>query len=417
MMHFKSPFLKEARERGFIYQCTDLEGLDTLMAEQSITGYLGFDPTADSLHVGHMVGLMFLRLLKKHGHTPIALVGGATAKLCDPSGKDAMRQMLSVQDIQNNMNAIAPCIERYLNYESDDQVLIVDNDQWLGQLNYIDLLRDYGMHFSVNRMLTFDSVKSRLEREQTLSFLEFNYMILQAYDFVELNKKHHCVLQLGGSDQWGNIVSGVDLGRRILNKTLYGLTAPLITTASGAKMGKSASGAIWLNANRLSPYDYWQFWRNTHDQDVGRYLRLFTDIPLDTISHLEQAEGAALNDVKKILADHATTLAHGREHLETIHKTVQSLFTPTNDIDLSHLPTYTLNQQTLESLAIEDVLVQCELVKSKGEARRAIEGRGIKINDIVVECGKSPLDVSLLNEEYIKLSFGKKKHHVIKVTA
>lgn len=415
-MTYKSSFLTEAKERGFIYQGTDLSALDDLMSERSITAYLGFDPTANSLHVGHMVGLMFLRLLKKHGHTPIALIGGATAKLCDPSGKDAMRQMLSDSDVTENIASLKPCFDRYLNYGADDETLIVNNNDWLSTLNYIDLLRDYGAHFSVNRMLSFDSVKLRLEREQTLSFLEFNYMILQAYDFVELNKRYDCVLQLGGSDQWGNIVNGVDLGRRILNKTLYGLTAPLITNSSGAKMGKSAAGAVWLNADRLSPYDYWQFWRNTDDKDVGRYLRLFTDIDVKEIAQLEKAEGSALNDVKKILADAATTLAHGGDCLLGIHSTIKSVFEAAASTDLSSLPTFEIKKTDLASLLMEDLLVRVELFKSKGEARRAIQGRGAKINDAVIEDSKSTMPEIYLSDDLIKVSFGKKKHHVIKVT-
>ena len=414
-MTFKSSFLTEAKERGFIYQGTDLSALDDLMSEKAVTAYLGFDPTANSLHVGHMVGLMFLRLLKKHGHTPIALIGGATAKLCDPSGKDTMRQMLSDDDVNQNIESLKPCFDRYLNFGADEDTLIVNNNDWLSTLNYIDLLRDYGSHFSVNRMLTFDSVKLRLEREQTLSFLEFNYMILQAYDFVELNKRFECVLQLGGSDQWGNIVNGVDLGRRILNKTLYGLTAPLITNSSGAKMGKSAEGAVWLNADRLPPYDYWQFWRNTDDKDVGRYLRLFTDIDVKEIEQLEKAEGAALNDVKKILADAATTLAHGAHCLTDIHSTIKSIFETASCTDLSSLPTFDIKKSELETLLMEDLLVRVELSKSKGEARRSIQGRGAKLNDVVIEDPKSTMPESYMPDDLIKVSFGKKKHHVVKV--
>jgi tyrosyl-tRNA synthetase len=415
-MILKSSFLIEAKERGFIYQGTDLSALDDLMSKQSITAYLGFDPTANSLHVGHMVGLMFLRLLKKHGHRPIALIGGATAKLCDPSGKDAIRKILTNDEIDQNIEALKPCFDRYLNFKAEDKALILNNNDWLASLNYINLLQDYGAHFSVNRMLTFDSVKLRLEREQTLSFLEFNYMVLQAYDFVELNKKYDCVLQLGGSDQWGNIVSGVDLGRRILNKTLYGLTAPLITNSSGSKMGKSAAGAVWLNPDRLSPYDYWQFWRNTDDKDVGRYLRLFTDIDIQEIKQLEKAEGSALNDVKKILADAATTLAHGPECLSDIHKTIKSLFEASSTTDLSSLPTFEIEQNQLKTLAIEDVLIFVELAKSKGEARRSIEGRGVKINETIIEDPKSIIPDDL-HSHLIKISFGKKKHHVLKVIA
>lgn len=414
-MTFNSSFLNEAKERGFVHQGTDLESLDALMASSKITAYLGFDPTADSLHVGHMVGLMFLRLLQKHGHKPIALLGGATAKIGDPTGKDAMRQFLSDADIAGNIAVLKDTFKRYLRFDSNDysDALLVNNNDWLSSLNYIDFLRDFGKHFSVNRMLTFDSVKLRLEREQPLSFLEFNYMIFQAYDFVELYKKHDCVLQLGGSDQWGNIVSGVDLGRRVLSKPLYGLTAPLITTSSGAKMGKSEAGAVWLDSKRLSAYDYWQYWRNTEDLDVGRYLRLFTDISVEEIKDLEKAEGSALNDVKKILADATTTLAHGKDSLDSIHVTVASLFGSGGSVDLSSLPTVEINRSDLASLYAEDLFVLSNLCSSKGEARRLIDGKGAKINDESILDPKQQFNFE--NMDSVKISSGKKKHHVLKL--
>lgn len=415
-MFLKSSFLQEAHARGFIYQATDLTQLDEIMFDKKISAYIGFDPTAQSLHVGHMTSIMLLRLLQKHGHKPIVLLGGATAKIGDPTGKDNIRPVLTDLDIISNIEKIKESFDPYLNFGSDFLgAILVNNNDWLSSIGYINFLAAYGRHFSINRMLTFDSVKTRLDREQPLTFLEFNYMILQAYDFVELNKNHDCVLQCGGSDQWGNIVNGVELGRRVLNKTLFGLTTPLVTNSSGAKMGKTEKGAVWLNKNLLSAYDYWQFWRNTEDNDVGRYLRLFTDIDVQEIAELEKAEGSALNEVKKTLADHTTVLLHGKESLEAIHKTVKTLYEKGMDIDLTQLPTFSFLKEDLKNKTLEDLFIDAKLCASKGEIRRLIDGKGAKIQDAVIEDGKVYLTEELLNNELIKLSFGKKTHHVIKI--
>ena len=310
----RSPFLADIIARGFLHQCTDLEALDQRLSAGMVSGYIGFDATADSLHVGHMVGIMLLRRLQQAGHRPIVLMGGGTTKVGDPSGKDESRRLLSDADIAGNIASIRRIFDRFLDFgDVPNAAIMVDNATWLDRLSYIPFLRDVGRHFSINRMLTMDSVRLRLEREQPLSFLEFNYMVLQAYDFVELGRRHDCCLQMGGSDQWGNIVGGVELGRRVDDRSLFGLTTPLITLSSGAKMGKTAAGAVWLNAERLAPYDYWQFWRNTEDADVGRFLRLFTDLPPPEIAALEASSGAAINDAKIALANAATALAHGAE--------------------------------------------------------------------------------------------------------
>lgn len=414
----QSRFLNEAKARGFIYQATHLEELDAIMAKQSITAYIGFDPTAGSLHVGNMVSIMLLRLLQKHGHKPIVLVGGATAKIGDPTGKDTIRKTLSDEDIKENISTVKECFKPYIQF-GDGQLdaLLVNNNDWLKDVGYMNFLTDYGRHFSMNRMLTFDTVKTRLEREQPLTFLEFNYMILQAYDFVELYKKHGCVLQCGGSDQWGNIINGVELGRRLHNAPLFGLTTPLVTTSSGAKMGKTLNGAVWLHKDKLSPFDYWQFWRNTEDLDVGKYLRLFTDIELNEIEEFEKAEGAALNDVKKRLADETTALAHGRDCLERIHATVKSLYEGGGSQDLSQLPTFIIKKEEAQNAFVEDLFLYVQLAASKGEIRRLIEGQGAKIQDAVVQDGKSTLTPDQLDSSLIKFSSGKKKHHVLKVVS
>src|SRR5882724_2327760 len=310
----RSPFLADIIARGFLHQCTDLEALDGRLSAGMVSGYIGFDATADSLHVGNLVGIMLLRRLQQAGHRPIVLMGGGTTKVGDPSGKDESRRLLSDADIAANIAGIRRIFDRFLEFgDAPNAALMVDNATWLDRLSYIPFLRDVGRHFSINRMLALDSVRLRLEREQPLSFLEFNYMVLQAYDFVELGRRHDCCLQMGGSDQWGNIVGGVELGRRLDDRSLFGLTTPLITLASGAKMGKTAAGAVWLNAERLAPYDYWQFWRNTEDADVGRFLRLFTDLPLAEVAKLEALEGQEINEAKKILATQVTMLAHGKE--------------------------------------------------------------------------------------------------------
>src|SRR5688572_25642310 len=327
MSRYKSDFLRVLDERGFIQQISDPEGLDQNFSAGPVTAYVGYDCTAPSLHVGSLVSIMMLRWLQNTGNRPIALMGGGTTRVGDPSGKDESRRILSLEQIEANKDGIKRVFERFLTFEGPAAALMIDNAEWLAPLNYINFLRDVGRHFSVNRMLSFDSVKLRLERDQELSFLEFNYMILQAYDFVELHRRHGCVLQMGGSDQWGNIVNGIDLGRRMGTSHLYAVTCPLITTSSGAKMGKTAQGAVWLNGEQLSPYEYWQFWRNTEDADVGRFLRLFTELPLDEISRLEKLEGAEINEAKKVLATEATALLHGRaaatEAAETARRTFE----------------------------------------------------------------------------------------------
>jgi tyrosyl-tRNA synthetase len=410
MTTYHSDFLHLAQARGFIHQGTDLEALDELMKKESVTAYLGFDATAASLHVGSLVGIMWLRLLQKTGHKPIVLMGGATSRIGDPTWKDTARKLLNEEDIQTNIQSIAKVFDKYLKLgTSSTDAIMVNNDDWLLQINYLDFLRDYGTHFTINRMMTFDSVKLRLERQSPLTFLEFNYMILQAYDFLHLNRHYNCQLQLGGSDQWGNIINGVELVRRLSHKTAYGLTTPLITTASGSKMGKTAQGAVWLNADMLSAYDYWQFWRNTDDRDVGRYLRLFTELPLEEIAKLEALQGSEINEAKKILADETTKLAHGAERLADIHNTASKLFggqeTGTDSLvnfplDITELP-----------LSIDELLVKTSLASSKGEARRLVQGKGVRLDDQIVEDAKTAItSVDLAGERSIKLSVGKKKH-------
>lgn len=415
----KSEFLQILKSRGFIHQATDMDTLDTLFSKETLTGYIGFDATANSLHVGSLVQIMMLRWLQKCGHRPIVLMGGGTSKIGDPSGKDEARNLITDDIIQANIDGISQVFKSFLNFGTGaSDALMINNDSWLTELNYISFLRDYGRHFSVNRMLTFDSVKSRLEREQPLSFLEFNYMILQAYDFLELNRRYGCTLQMGGSDQWGNIVNGVELTRRVISKEVYGLTSPLITTSSGAKMGKTANGAVWLNQDRLPAYDYWQFWRNTEDADVGRYLRLFTEIELSEIEKLEQLQGAEINHAKKVLADAATTLAHGAVVLPEIHQTITRLFEQGNSGDLSSLPTIEIQKAELETgLLILDLFVQLNLTSSKGEARRLIQGNGAKLNDISTNDPNQLITTNDLNNEgFIKLSAGKKRHGIVKVS-
>jgi tyrosyl-tRNA synthetase len=414
----KSEFLKILHERGFVHQITELEALDEKLNAGTITAYIGFDATADSLHVGSLVQIMMLRWLQKTGHRPIILMGGGTTKIGDPSGKDTARQLLDNQAIQKNIDGIQTIFQNFISFGSrPTDALILNNNDWLEDINYIEFLRDFGRHFSVNRMLSFDSVKLRLEREQPLSFLEFNYMILQAYDFLILNQRYQCFLQMGGSDQWGNIVNGVELTRRIAHNHVFGLTSPLITTSSGAKMGKTASGAIWLNADKLPAYEYWQFWRNTEDADVGRYLRLFTEIPMDEVKKLEQLQGAEINEAKKILADAATTLAHGKDCLPDIHHTIAKVFEHQADGDVSSLPSITIPISSLnQGIALIDLLVEAGLCTSKSEARRLIQGNGARLNDSPVsEMAFMVSSTSLLSEGYLKLSSGKKKHAIIYV--
>jgi tyrosyl-tRNA synthetase len=412
----RSEFLRAAVERGFLHQCTDLAGLDGLAAGRPITAYIGFDCTADSLHVGSLVQIMLLRHLQKSGHKPIVLMGGGTTKVGDPSGKDETRKLLSEADIARNKAGIAKLFERFLTFgKGPTDAAFVDNADWLDGLEYIPFLRDIGRHFSVNRMLGFESVKLRLDREQPLSFLEFNYMVLQAYDFLELARRADCVLQMGGSDQWGNIVSGVELTRRVLEKTVYGLTAPLITTASGEKMGKTAKGAVWLDAEKVAPYDYWQFWRNTADADVGRFMRLFTELPVAEIARIEKLQGAELNEAKKVLANEATALAHGEQAAEDAARTAAQTFEQGGAGGA--LPTVWVARGDLaKGISLVEVLRHAGLATSNSESRRLIRGGGAKVNDVIVSDEGTMLGISDLKEPdgIIKLSAGKKRHALVR---
>jgi tyrosyl-tRNA synthetase len=410
MDHFKSEFLRTLFERGFLHQVTDGAALDAAASSGRITGYIGFDATADSLHVGSLVQIMLLRHLQRCGHRPIVLMGGGTTKIGDPSGRDETRQLLTDAQINTNIAGIRRIFDRFLRFEdTPGGAVMANNDAWLSELKYIPLLRDIGRHFTINRMLTMDSVKLRLEREQPLTFLEFNYMILQGYDFVELNKRYGCTLQMGGSDQWGNIVQGVELGRRLHEAQLFGVTSPLIATASGAKMGKTASGAVWLNPERLSPYDYWQFWRNTEDGDVGRFLRMFTELPLAEIARLEALAGAEINAAKEILATEATRLCHGEVAAAEAAATATRAFAG----DAAQgLPTYTLVQ---EEVAIVDVVLALGMAASKNDARRLIEQGGVKINDRPVAGPTARVTAADFDAGgTIRLSVGKKRHGLIR---
>lgn len=411
-----SDFLTAIMDRGFFHQCTDLEALDKECLEGMVTAYIGFDCTADSLHVGHMMQIMMLRWLQKTGHKPIVLMGGGTSKVGDPSFKDEARKLLSEDEIASNKAGIQTVFDKYLTFgDGPTDAVMVDNADWLDGLHYIPFLRKYGAHFSVNRMLSFDSVKLRLEREQSLSFLEFNYMILQAYDFLELRRRYGCVLQMGGSDQWGNIVNGVELTRRVDQQTIYGLTSPLITTASGAKMGKTAQGAVWLNDDRLSAYDFWQYWRNTEDADVGPFLRLFTELPLDEIARMEALDGAEINDAKKILATEVTALCHGRAAAEEAANTARETFEAGHAAE--GLPTVDLTRADIEAgQAVVDALVHAGLAASKGEARRLIRGGGARVNDNAVGDEAATLSITdISNDGVVKLSAGKKRHALVRV--
>lgn len=415
MSNHKSEFIQTLIERGFLHQCTDLETLDARAADGVITAYVGYDATADSLHIGNLVSIMMLHWLQQTGHRPIVLMGGGTTKIGDPSGKDETRQLLADEKINANISSIRETFASFLNFGTGaTDAMMVNNADWLDELAYIPLLREIGRHFTINRMLTFDSVKLRLEREQPLTFLEFNYMILQAYDFMELAKRHDCVLQMGGSDQWGNIVNGIELGRRAAERQLFGLTTPLITTASGAKMGKTAAGAVWLRPERYSPYDYWQFWRNTEDADVGRFLKLFTTLPLDEIARLEALAGSEINDAKKILATAATTLLHGeaaaREAAETAEKTFVS------GVTADGLPTTDIPRAEIEGgIALFALLTRAGLAGSNSEGRRLIKGGGARVNDVPVNEETAEIDASAINDDgVIKLSAGKKRHALIR---
>jgi len=415
MTKLKSEFINVLQARGYIHQCTDLAALDALAAKETITAYIGFDCTAPSLHIGNLIGIMMLRVLQQTGHQPIALMGGGTTKVGDPSGKDESRKLLSQEQIDANKAGMQADAARFLNFGTGAKdARMVDNDEWLSGLGYIDFLREYGSHFTINRMLTFDSVKLRLDREQPFTFLEFNYMLLQAYDFVELYRRHGCRLQMGGSDQWGNIINGVDLGRRVENAELFGLTTPLLTTASGAKMGKSVQGAVFLNAEMLSPYDYWQYWRNAEDGDVGRFLKLFTDMPLDEIARLEKLQGAEINDAKIVLATEVTALAHGRQAAEEAAETARRTFSEGEAAE--GLPTVELPAAEIKAgLGVLTAFVRAGLAASNGEARRHIQGGGARINDVAVKDDRATLTANLVNADgVIKLSLGKKRHVLIK---
>jgi len=416
MVNPRSPFIDAVVSRGYMHQCTDLDGLDALMAERPpVAAYIGFDCTADSLHVGSLVQIMLLRRLQKAGQKPIVLMGGGTTKIGDPSGKDEARRLLSDEDIGRNKDGIKRVFTQFLNFgDGPSDAIMVDNAEWLDGLRYIPFLREVGRHFSVNRMLTMESVKLRLEREQPLSFLEFNYMILQAYDFVELGRRYDCRLQLGGSDQWGNIVGGVDLGRRLDDRALFGLTTPLITTASGAKMGKTAEGAVWLNADRTSPYEYFQYWRNTEDADVGRFLRLFTELPLDEIARLESLPGSGINEAKKVLAFEATALCHGRQAAEAAAETARQVFEQ-GGIG-GELPVETLPRGELEAgVPVFQLLARTGLAASNAEAKRLIKQGGARLNDAPVTDEMQPVTLADLNPEgVVKLSAGKKRHALVR---
>ena len=415
MTEFKSEFLRTISARGFIHQCSDAEALDAYAAKETVTAYIGFDCTGPSLHVGHLMGIMMLRRLQQAGHKPIVLMGGGTTKVGDPSGKDEARQLLTDEVIAANMASIKTAFNSFLTFgDGPTDAIMVNNAEWLDKLEYISFLRDYGRHFSVNRMLSFDSVKTRLEREQPLSFLEFNYMILQAYDFVELGKRYGCRLQMGGSDQWGNIVNGIDLGRRAANLDLYAVTCPLITTSSGAKMGKTASGAVWLNADMRSPFDYWQFWRNTEDADVGRFLRLFTELPLDEIARLEALPGAELNEAKKVLATEATAMLHGRTEADRAAGAAKAAFE--EGAISADMPTVEIEGALLDAgLGVLNAFVTAGLVASTSEARRQIKGGALRVNDEAVSDDKMMLGRAAVVDGVVKLSMGKKKHVLLKV--
>jgi tyrosyl-tRNA synthetase len=411
----KSEFLRTLFARGFVHQCSDVAGLDEKALAGELVAYIGFDCTAPSLHVGSLLPIMMLHWLQKTGGKPITLMGGGTTRVGDPSGKDESRKMLTVETIESNKDSIRQVFEKFLTFgDGKSDALMSDNEQWLCRLNYIDFLRDVGRHFSVNRMMAMDSVKLRLEREHELSFIEFNYMCLQAYDFVELNKRHGCILQMGGSDQWGNIVTGLDLGRRMGTPQLYALTSPLLTTASGAKMGKTAAGAVWLNADMLPVYDYWQYWRNAEDADVERFLKLFTCLPLDEVARLAALQGAEINESKKVLANEATALLHGRSAAQAAAETARKTFE--EGVLAESLPTVTVPEAEIAAgLGVLTAFVKAGLTPSTGEARRQIKGGGLKLNDAAITDERYVLGTKDFTRDGVaKLSVGKKKHVLLK---
>ena len=405
-------FLKEFKDRGFFYQCTNEDELSKLLDNEKIKGYIGFDCTAESLHVGSLLQIMCLRLLQKHGHRPIVLLGGGTTRIGDPSGKDKTRKILSEKDIEKNIKNIEKILKNFLDIKDlKTKPIFLNNYSWLKKLNYITFLRDIGKHFTINKMLSFDSVKTRLEREQSLSYMEFNYMILQAYDFLELNKKENCLLQIGGSDQWGNIVNGVELIKRYSNKHVFGLTTPLITLASGAKMGKTETGAVWLDKKYLSPYDYWQFWRNIDDSDVLKFMKIFTDLRVDEI---EKIKDKNINELKIILANKATSMLHGEKEAKICEKTAKETFSE-NSLG-SAIPSILLNKKNLDNnLNIIDLIILSKLENSRSEIRRLIKSNGIKINNEIVTDDKFIITSKLFKDNFLKLSLGKKRHLKVKI--
>ena len=415
MSEFKSDFLRTLKERGFIHQISDETGLDDLLAKETVTAYIGFDPTAPSLHAGGLIQIMMLHWFQQTGHRPLSLMGGGTGMVGDPSFKDEARQLLTPQTIDDNIAGIKKVFSNYLTYgEGAKDARMVNNADWLMSINYLEFLRDVGRHFSVNRMLSFDSVKMRLEREQSLSFLEFNYMILQAYDFVELNRRYDVRLQMGGSDQWGNIVNGIDLGHRMGTPQLYALTSPLLTTASGAKMGKSLSGAVWLNPEMLSAYDFWQYWRNTEDADVSRFLKLYTTLPMDEIARLSALGGAEINEVKKILATEVTAMLHGRAAAEQAAETARKTFE--EGAIAENLPSIEVPAAELEAgVGLLSLIVRAGLAASNGEARRHVQGGGVRINDTAVADERRLVGTADVSADgVVKLSLGKKKHILVR---
>ncbi len=415
MSGFKSDFMRIVHERGMVHQCSDTVRLDELLSSGVRTAYIGFDCTADSLHVGHLLQIMLLRWWQKCGHKPIALMGGGTTKVGDPSGRDETRQLLTPAQIDDNMASIRKSFANYLTFGSGaTDAVMANNAEWLDDLLYIPLLRDVGRHFSVNRMLTMDSVRLRLERDQPLTFLEFNYMILQSYDFVELHKRHNCIVQMGGSDQWGNIVMGADLGRRMQGAELFALTSPLLTTSSGAKMGKTAAGAVWLNPDRLSPYEFWQYWRNTEDADVGRFLKLFTDLPLTEVARLEALQGQEINEAKKILATEVTILAHGKQAAESAAETARRTFEEGAKADT--LPTVELPRAKLKAgISAFELMHEAGLADSRNEARKLIKGGGGRLNDKPIASDTATVsEADLDSEGTLKLSAGRKRHVLVR---
>ncbi|WP_313198607.1 tyrosine--tRNA ligase [Rhizobium sp.] len=415
MSRFKSDFLRTLDERGFIHQISDEAGLDELFAKETVTAYIGFDPTAPSLHAGGLIQIMMLHWMQQTGHRPISLMGGGTGMVGDPSFKDDARQLMTIDTIESNIASIKRVFANYLSYgEGAKDAMMINNGDWLRDINYLEFLRDVGRHFSVNRMLSFDSVKTRLDREQSLSFLEFNYMILQAYDFVELNKRYGCRLQMGGSDQWGNIVNGIDLGHRMGTPQLYALTSPLLTTASGAKMGKSLNGAVWLNPDMLSAYDFWQYWRNTEDADVSRFLKLYTTLPMDEIARLSALAGSEINEVKKILATEVTAMLHGRENAEQAAETARKTFEEGALAD--NLPSIDVAKSELEAgIGLLALIVKAGLATSNGEARRHVQGGAVRINDVAISDERKIIGSGEVTADgVIKLSLGKKKHILVR---